>query len=419
MIDHSLARLPRDEAATLARPPGDRECRPKRRRSATASPRGLTRLVGGCAIGTAVAWNIANTGAIAGRLAHHYGTGLAGIGLFTSLLFVGELLVMLSGGKVVDRYGAKRSGVAAIVISVLANLLLLLGTRNIYVALALRTLAGVSLGLGFLAGAIYVQLDPRLNPLLASGIFGGVALGASGLALAVVPQLVGLFGWRAPYVSGAVVAGALLLLASVCPATPAGGERQAQPRLLTLLRDGRLVRIGAVGTVSFGFSVLVGNWVVTLLERNARYQSATAAAIGALVLLLPAISRPLGGLLAQLRPRATWPVVAVTFPIGAVATFTLAFSSSVPLDYIAAALVGLSAGMPFGATIVGSARAYPLASGAAIGAMNSYAILTTVLGAPLLGLSFDLPGSGKIGFVVLAALWLAALAFIPHKTRLD
>lgn len=384
------------------------------------SPPASTMLLGGCAIGTAVGWSIANTGAVATRLAHHYGTGLAVIGLLTSVLFVGELAVMLAGGQVIDRYGAKRVGLAAMGLALVGNLLLLIA-GDVLIVLALRLLVGIALGFGFLAGAIYVQLDPRINPLLASGIFGGVALGASGLALAIVPHLLGPFGWRAPYVSAVIVAAVLIPLVLLSPATTGGSDsdRQVRPRLISLLRDGRLVRLGAVTTASFGFSVLVGNWVVTLLERNAGYDSATASTMGGLVLLLPALSRPAGGLLAGLRPARTWSVVAISFAVGAAATATLAFSASVPLDYLAAALVGLAAGLPFGATIVGTTRAYPRASGAALGAMNSYGTLTVVVGAPLIGLTFGLPGTGRIGFTVLALLWLGALSLVPYRTRLD
>lgn len=68
--------------------------------------------------------------------------------------------------------------------------------------------------------------------------------------------------------------------------------------------------------------------------------------------------------------------------------------------------------------MAGAARAHPEAAGAAVGAMNVYPVLTIVAGAPLLGASFGLPGHGRIGFVVVAALWLAALAVIPRRVEL-
>ena len=77
----------------------------------------------------------------------------------------------------------------------------------------------------------------------------------------------------------------------------------------------------------------------------------------------------------------------------------------------AAAVVGLAAGIPFAMAFTGAAQARPDAPGAAVGFVNAWASFVIVAGAPLVGLSFSLPGDGRIGFVVLGALAaLAALA---------
>ncbi|MGH2872888.1 MAG: MFS transporter, partial [Solirubrobacteraceae bacterium] len=162
-------------------------------------------LVGGCTVGLAISWNIANTGPVATQLAHRYGTSLGVIGLLPAVLFFAELPMMLPGGRAIDRFGAKPVGVLAVAISLVANAALLLAT-SAGAALALRTFAGLGVGLGFLAGAIYAQ-DGTSTPAtaggrsaaLASGIYGAAALTGGGLALAVVPQLAGPLGWRAPY----------------------------------------------------------------------------------------------------------------------------------------------------------------------------------------------------------------------------
>jgi hypothetical protein len=81
-------------------------------------------VLGGCLVGFSISWNIANAGSVATLLAHRYGTGLAVIGLLTTVLFFSELAVMVPGGRAIDRYGAKRMGLVAIVISLVANALL-------------------------------------------------------------------------------------------------------------------------------------------------------------------------------------------------------------------------------------------------------------------------------------------------------
>jgi MFS transporter, NNP family, nitrate/nitrite transporter len=365
----------------------------------------------------AISWNVANVGPLATLLERRYGTSLAVIGLLTTVLFFAELAVMIPGGRAIDRYGPKRAGIAAIGFSLIGNLLLLT-TSSPPLVLAWRGVAGLGVGLGFLSGAIYAQSRAGRSAALAGGIYGGVSLGGGGLALAIVPVLVGAFGWRAPYASGIVVALLAIPIVAACPRTPGHGGSQDTPRVRTLVADRVLARLGAVSSVSFGFSVILGAWVVTLLERNGGLGRGSAGAIGSLILVLAIVGRPLGGILTRALPRLTWPAVAASFILGAAGTILLALALDPGLDALGAGLAGLAAGVPFGATVVGAARAYPTAAGTAVGAMNTYPVLTIVCGAPLVGLTFSLPGDGRIGFVVLAGLWLAALAVIPWRLRL-
>jgi len=371
-------------------------------------------LAGGCIVGFAISWNIANTGAVAEVLSHRYGTSLAVIGLLTTVLFFAELAVMIPGGRAIDRYGAKRVGVIAVLLSLVPNLLLLL-TTSVALALILRTVAGIGVGLGFLAGAIYAQGGRRgATAAMAGGIYGGISLGGGGVALAIVPSLDGALGWRAPYWSGVAVGALALLALAACPATPPRGTHTKTPPLRELVRHRDLARLGVIASVSFGFSVILGNWVVTLLERTGGYSRGAAGATGSLILILGIFGRPAGGVLVRLRPAATWRTVGASFLVGGTGTALLALSLGRVVDPVAAAMVGLSAGIPFGATVAGASRAYPGAEGAAVGAMNSYPVLAIVIGTPLLGLTFSLPSEGRIGFAVAAALWVATLAVLPR-----
>lgn len=369
-------------------------------------------MIGGCLIGFSIGWNIANTGSVATLLAHRYGTGLAVIGLLTTVLFFAELAVMVPGGRAIDAYGPKRMGLVAIAISLVANLLLMIPTDPAS-ALVLRAFAGIGVGVGFLAGAVYAQSQAGAAAPLASGIYGGSSLGAGGVALAVVPPLVGPFGWRAPYVSAAVVAGLAFLAVLGCPGGGVRPRHAPGPRFAALLRNRGLIRLGAISAVSFGFSVVLGNWVVTLLERTGGLARSSAGAIGSLILIVGIVGRPLGGVLARARPDRARALLGASFVGGALGTVLVSLSAGRGLDVAAAALVGLAAGIPFGVTVAYASRAYPHASGVAIGAMNTYAVVAVVVGTPLVGLTFSLPGHGRVGFAVLAALWAAAIATLP------
>jgi hypothetical protein len=175
------------------------------------------------------------------------------------------------------------------------------------------------------------------------------------------------------------------------------------------MADPQLVRLGLISSVSFGFSVILGAWVVTLLERHDGLRAGPAGAIGSLILLLGIVGRPAGGILVRARPHLTRPMLITSFLAGSLGTIVLFLAPGTGLDAAAAALIGVAAGLPFGVTISGATRARPQAAGAAVGAMNIYPVLTIVCGAPLVGLTFSLTGRGRLGFAVIAALWSAAI----------
>jgi hypothetical protein len=103
--------------------------------------------------------------------------------------------------------------------------------------------------------------------------------------------------------------------------------------------------------------------------------------------------------------------IAGSLLVGGAGAILLALPLPIELLVVSAAIVGLAAGMPFAKAFVGAAAARPDAPGAAVGFVNAWASLVIVAGAPLVGLSFSLPGDGRIGFVVLGVLaMLAALA---------
>lgn len=375
------------------------------------------RFAGGCALGFAVSWNIANTGAMAPALAGHYHVALGLVGGLAATLFLGEVAVMIPGGRAIDLLGPRRIGQLALALVALGNVLLL-GLEGIGPALAARFVVGLGVGLGFVAGAVFVQSAAGDRGTLAQGAFGGISLSAGGLALALVPQLEPWLTWRAPYLSAiaAVLAGALAL--SGTREQAGQGDARAAVSVRSLLTDPRLAVLGLLHASSFGLSVIVGNWVVALLQRNDGTSAGTAGAIAALTMLVGIVGRPLGGALARGRPRATLGVLASAALLGGAGTALLAASSVTWPAVLGAAAVGLAGGLPFGAAMGGAPRIHPEAPGAAVSTMNLYPVVTIVFGAPLLGLAFSLPGDGRAGFVIVAALWLASGVVAPRAAAL-
>jgi fucose permease len=160
--------------------------------------------------------------------------------------------------------------------------------------------------------------------------------------------------------------------------------------------------------MSFGFSVIVGTWVVTLLEHHGHSKS-FAALVGSLTLVLGFFTRIAGGALLSRQDAPRW--VALSLVVEGLGAIVLALSVPTAVIVAAAAVVGLAAGIPFAMAFTGAAHARPDGPGAAIGFVNAWAALLIVVGTPLVGLTFSLPGDGRIGFVVLGILAaLAALA---------
>jgi MFS family permease len=361
--------------------------------------------VGGIGVGVAVGWNIAILGPVATRLSHVYGVGLAVVGAFVTVQFVMHMLMQVPGGRAADRWGARTSALLGLVL-VLGGNVISLPAPHAWLAFLGRAVVGVGTGFAFVGGSDYIRVRGG-GPLL-QGMYGGGSVLAPGIAVAVVPSLADALGWRAPYFSAIAVCLVCVALLALAPAT-VRTVRHAGERLdLGFFRDGRLYRLAAIHAMSFGFSVVVGNWVVTLLEHHG-HGKAVASAAGSLTLLLGFFTRIWGGSILA-RPNAH-ALIATSLVVGGVGAILLAMPLPIAALVVCAAVVGLAAGVPFAKAFIGAAEARPDAPGAAVGFVNAWASLVIVAGAPLVGLTFSLPGDGRIGFVVVGVLTaLAALA---------
>ncbi len=373
-------------------------------------------ILGGCSLGLATGWNVSNTGAIAQSLSHRYGVGLATIGLFTTALFLTHLAMQIPGGRASDRFGGRRTGLLGLVIiGVSASLSMV--APDTALAIVTRALTGVGTGFGFISGSAYIRAVGG-SP-AAQGLYGGVGLAGGGAALAVVPQVESLFGWRAPFATAVAIALAGLVLLWAAPAD----ERRARPEReegvrAGVLWDPRLYRLAALYGASLGLSVTIGNWVVTLLHRHGGLGKGSAGAIGALTLALGVVTRPLGGWILREHPDLTRRAVGASLAGGAAGTALLAVARPPEVAALGAVLVGLAAGIPFAPAFTGAAVMRPDSPAAAVGMVNGAASAVILAGTPLLGLSFSLPGDGQAGFALVAVLWVVSLLVLPRGREL-
>jgi predicted MFS family arabinose efflux permease len=164
---------------------------------------------------------------------------------------------------------------------------------------------------------------------------------------------------------------------------------------------------------TFGLAVVAGNWVVTLLERGGA-SSAAAGAAGGLVLLAGIVTRPLGGLAARDGRLRRSTLVASSLAVAAASAAVLAAGGPLWLSALGALGLGLAAGVPFAAIFDAVRRLRPDAPAAAAALVNACAVTTILVGTPLAGLAFDLPGDGAVAFAAIAVLSAAAALAIPR-----
>jgi len=360
-------------------------------------------VVAGLVVGCCLTWNVSNVGAVADPLAEAYGTSLAVVGLLTTALFVTHLAAQLPAGIWSDRFGPHRVALAACGAAALGNALLLV-EPSIGLAACGRLVVGLGSGAGFVAGLDLVRAGGG-GPVL-QGLYGGATMAGGGLALVIVPPLTDATGWRAAYASGLVIAVAAAVVVLGVHGLPRAGRASRG-----VLRDASLLPLGALQVATFGLAVIAGNWIVPLLER-AGAASATAGALGSFVLLAGIVTRPLGGALAHRRPRRRRTLVAGSLVAVAGGALLLAASGPVWLSALGSLALGLAAGLPFAVIFEAAQRLRPDAPGAAIALVNGCAVLAIVIGTPLVGLGFAVPGDGLIGFAAIALLALAGLPFV-------
>lgn len=372
--------------------------------AAPAAAKSKAAVAAGLALGAALTWNITNTGAVAEPLAQAYGSSLAAVGLLTTALFVTHLLAQIPGGIVADRVGPRNLAVAAIGLIVVGDVIVL-STDELALALIGRLVVGLGTGSGFVAGLDLIRAGGG-GP-LAQGFFGGVTTAAAGLALMVVPSLHEAAGWRAPYWSSlALAVGAAAVVAATRPVGRVPGSKAG------LLADRRLplglVPLGLLHAATFGLNVVAANWIVTLLERQG-LGAAVAGLAGGTILLIGVLSRPAGGFVVARGIHR--PLTAVCLVTTGAAALALAAGASPLLSALAAFVIGTTAGLPWVGFFIAAQRLRPDRPAAAIGVVNAIAALTILVGTPLIGLTFDhVPGDGRVGFLAIAALSVAALA---------
>lgn len=374
----------------------------------------LGRLLASCLLGGSAGWGMTAAGAGTAGLTAAYDVGLVMVGLFTTALAIPYAVLQLPAGSLVDRIGIRRAALLGLGLVVAAYVVA--STVSVpALALAARAVAGAGTAVCFVAGAELAR-QSGWGP-SGLGVFGGLTIGAGGIAVVVVPAAEPLLAWRSAWLTSAAAA-AVAMIAVAWAARDMAVRRVRNPsregRAASLWRDGELHRLGAIHAVTLGLSVVLSNFATVILHDRWGLPMAVAAATGSLILLSAIVSRPLGGWLTGRAPDRTRAMTAGALIASAVGTALLARPTHLAVAVVAVLALGVGSGLPF-ATVIGAAQdRRPDRPAAAIGLMNGHANGLLVLGTPLLGAVIERDVIGP-GLVTIGALFLLPLLGLPRS----
>lgn len=371
-------------------------------------------LAGSVAVGTAIGWAMSNVGAVAPELSRDYRLSIATIGLLTTVVFAVHTAMQIPSGRVIDHLGPKRVGLLGLMLIAALNAVSLIAAVPWLVFVA-RTALGVGTGFAFVAGIEYSRQTSGSPFVL--GLFGASTGLGGGLAVAVVPQVEHLIHWRAPFLTASILAlVAFVLLAIGPPGRPVTrGAPLPAGAVGAVLRDRRVWRIGLTMAGPAGMSLILGTWVVTLLVKAGGYSTREAGLIGSLVMVAGIITRPISGWVMRSHPQAMRKVIVGSVVVGIGGTAALTEARQLPLVILGSVLIGLCSGLPFAYGYTTVARIRPDGPAVAAAIVNTCGLLLIVTCVPLVGLTFSLPGHGRIGFIAAAVLWGVSVLFLPER----
>ena len=351
-------------------------------------------------------------------VAHGLKVSSASTAIVLSAYFGAYAIVLLPGGELVDRLGARRLALVGLGLFALgAGLGAVISSIGALVAT--RVIQGVGAGLvspAALAGAVSGFPPERRGSAL--GIWGASA----GVSNLIGPLLGGLLtvwlGWRADW--WALVPLALLAALAIARQMPATLHADEAG-----LRESRINKVVLAATLvaALTFAVMIGCFYLAsqYLQRSAGYSALGASAALVIVALLVGAAAPLAGRLVDEHGERMPAVLGFVLAAGGLAVLAI---PGLPLDNLVTILplipVGLGLGMLFVPTSRAALNATPRASHGRTSAILSVGrLLGAGIGAGLGGLVLagGTDASTVHGAMLLACI-LCVVVGIPASTRL-
>jgi MFS family permease len=350
-----------------------------------------------------MAFQFQSVGAVAPLLGHDFGVGLADIGILIGLYFTPGVALALPGGAIGQRFGDKRTVVAALLLMLIGGL-----------AMALSNSWTVQIVGRLAAGAGGVLLNVQMTKMVADWFAGKEIATAmaifvnswpAGVALSLLtlPSIGIAHGVSAVYLAVAALIGFGIVLLALVYRTPANSAANATASAPL----GRNTAIAVVtagliwGLYNVGFAMIFSFGPSMLVEHG--WSISAAGSIVSIVLWLTVISVPLGGFLADRTKRPEFILAAgcMTF---AMLMVMLPRSGAVVMTVTA---LGLVCGLPAGPILSLPARVLePATRAIGMGVFYTLYYATMMLGPVVGGACAKWAGSAAAAFDLGAAVLL-------------
>jgi MFS family permease len=328
-----------------------------------------------------MAFQFQSVGAVAPLLGHDFGVGLADIGILIGLYFTPGVALALPGGAIGQRFGDKRTVLAALLLMLIGGL-----------AMALSNSWTVQIVGRLVAGAGGVLLNVQMTKMVADWFAGKEIATAmaifvnswpAGVALSLLtlPSIGIAYGVSAVYLAVAAPIGFGIVLLALGYRTPANSAASATaPAPLGRHTAIAVITAGLIwGLYNVGFAMIFSFGPSMLVEHG--WSISAAGSIISIVLWLTVISVPLGGFLADRTKRPEF-ILAAGCIAFAMLMVMLPRSGAVVLTVTA---LGLVCGLPAGPILSLPARVLqPATRAIGMGVFYTLYYATMMLG-PVVG----------------------------------
>ena len=363
-----------------------------------------------CLMALGVSTNYTSHGPVLGFIRGEFGLDAGSAGAIATAFFIGAALVMLPGGALADRWGARPLVTLGFLVTCLATVGCGVLAPSYPALLGWRFLGGLGGGVAFSAGAAYTRgIFPDRGQHLAQGLYGSAFLAGSALPLLYMPLLAGGAGdWRHAYVVSGLVT--LVGWASWWRLAPPENDHVARvsSRLGAALRERNSWLLALAHMCGFGLAMVLGTWVVSYLTTDFGVPLVASGIVGALVLVLGIAGRSGGGIALE-RGAPPIRVIRAGIALAAVGLATIAVSGSLLFAIGGLVATGVGVGLPYAAVFNGAAASVPDSPASTQGFVGMGGVVTAIVGPPLVGRLLDVGGGFTSGFLAISAFAVLVL----------